>query len=175
MPPPLNQEGGDAAAPRVRPHVAPPASADQGSGRAIQAEELLAPHKTNLFSGAFGKAWDGILSEVNDALASEYSRGQAAGRAEAGRWKRHYGDLMALRAQHIGEATAAGRLSGIEEAARFLGEIAEKLARRPEWTVAELLALINEVPIRQRALTPGGTTAEVDPNAWAFKHGLEST
>jgi len=85
--PPLNQEGGDAAgtagrdsSSEVGKHVAPPASANAGTGRATwTAEELLGPYKVDVFAGAFGPSWRGMLADVDAALASERQRGLAEG------------------------------------------------------------------------------------------------
>jgi len=130
-----------------------PASADQGSGRATPITEQTA------------------FTQLKEWLASEYSRGEAAGRAEADRWKRHYGDLMALRAQHIGEATAAGRLSGIEEAAVKCDALSAESRKQARSCGSHENAQISRAylaeadafedaaeAIRQRALTLGGTT-----------------
>lgn len=117
---------------RIEAQGEAPASADQGSGRAIHAEELLAPHKTNLFSGAFGKAWDGILSEVALALASEYSRGiEEAAKICDGRERVMVSAVVAKEHRGADPTVAVAKR-----------DMASELA----------------VAIRQRALTPGGTT-----------------
>lgn len=148
----LNQEGGDAAAPQTdrpgdrtsqaafRPHVAPPASADHGSGRATGSSIVEAVLGYGKVFGLKRGHWfliEFAIREINEALASEYSRGEAA-----------------------------GRLSGIEEAAK----VAEGFwpPRRGAIDPAKIAAAI-------RSLLTNETKPEIDPNAWAFKHGLEST
>lgn len=63
----LNQEGGDAAAQRERPDIAPPAPANAGTGRATIAEPP--------FHGLTGAQREEVLK----ALATEHQRGKAEG------------------------------------------------------------------------------------------------
>jgi len=43
------------------------------------------------------------------------------------------------------DSFAFGRRSGLEEAAKVIGAVADKLAQRPEWSASEIIALISEV------------------------------
>lgn len=104
LPDTLNQEGGDAVdhgRPVDRPHVTPPASADQGSGRATGGELIEA-----------------LLDAAN---GYEQSPPEEAGTAVRKQLKSKYLKAKQALLDHIVAMYAAGRLSGIEEAAEVAG------------------------------------------------------
>lgn len=83
------QEGGDAAVPGPgsrdpsRPHVAPPASANTGTGRAI-ADEIVSQHMKRVGalwfrSVAEDTSYLALADRIDEALSSEHQRGLAEG------------------------------------------------------------------------------------------------
>ena len=150
-----SQEGGDAAdtgRPANRPHVAPPASgADSGRAQWWSYTINYGPDGEENYANVYADTGEfvgnlrihlarKIVGGMN-ALASEYSRGEAA-----------------------------GRRSGIEEAAK-VAEETDYYGKVPlGWTLAVSTAADNI-----RSLITKEAKPEIDPNAWAFKNGLEST
>lgn len=154
-----SQEGGDAAdtgRPVDRPHVAPPASgADSGRAQWWSYTINYGPDGEENYANVYADTGEfvgnlrihlarKIVGGMN-ALASVYSRGEAA-----------------------------GRRSGIEEAAK----VAEKWERDDQsgedWP-AGWNAACEQIALSIRSILTNEAKPEIDPNAWAFKHGLEST
>lgn len=96
-------------------HVAPPASANAGTGRATA---------------------DALKALFANTLASEHQRG-----------------------------LAEGERIGIEKAAKVADD--HPLSPSPVKTVERIVSAIRALNTKP--------APEIDPNAWAFKHGLEST
>jgi len=129
---PLNQEGGDAAAPGPasadRPHVAPPASANAGTGRATAVHNLLAKHEVIIPGSA--KA---LYRDIETLLASEHQRGKAEGerieREVVASWMIAQGfatghgdttsDLLSELADGIADRVSRSERIGIEKAAKW--------------------------------------------------------
>lgn len=125
-------------------HVAPPASATAGTGRATAVEDLI----------------DALLDACVEAENTPADlRIANISLRDAKR------DLLNFIASEHQRGLAEGERIGIEKAAKVADD--HPLSPSPVKTVERIVSAIRALNTKP--------APEIDPNAWAFKHGLEST